>query len=193
MEIALLLALTAAFLMAAGQADFSETCAAVRADTVRLHVVAHSDSAADQSAKLAVRDGVLALCETLTVGCRSDEEVRAVLSDSTDAIAQRADETLTALGLGYGARAYVTDMFFDQRSYGSVTLPAGRYAALRVELGAGAGHNWWCMVYPGVCFAAAEEEAALADYDPRERQVVLGGQRYALRFKLEEWLQTLRT
>ncbi|MEA4911851.1 MAG: stage II sporulation protein R [Oscillospiraceae bacterium] len=189
------IALAAAFLLCSigvmRQTAFSATCARVRDDTLRLHIVANSDSEADQRVKLLVRDALLTDVAALAQGCGSKEEVAARAAAACEELAQTARRVLRENGFSYDAQAEITAMYFEQRTYGDVTLPAGDYTALRVELGTAQGHNWWCVLYPTVCLAASSEEQ-LAGYDADEATLVTGGERYVLRFKLEEWFQNLR-
>ena len=86
------------------------------------------------------------------------------------------------------------ESWFTTRSYGSVTLPAGRYLALRVEIGEGAGQNWWCVVFPPLCLGSASGQAELEDVLDREAcDLVEQAPRYRIRFKILEWLEGLFT
>ena len=189
-EIALAAALILCTFGLMRQADFSATCTRVRDDTLRLHIVANSDSEADQKVKLLVRDALLEQVAALAKGCDSKQAVTARAANACDALAATAQRVLRENGFSYDAQAKITGMYFEQRTYGGVTLPAGDYTALRVELVAAAGHNWWCVLYPTVCLSASTDEQ-LAGYDEAEAELVTGGERYVLRFKLEEWLQSL--
>ena len=187
-EIALAAAFALCFLGALAQASFSARCARVRDDTLRLHIVANSDSGEDQRVKLLVRDALLGQVAALTDGCADKAAAVGAADRACASLAATAQAVLRANGLGYGASAKITEMYFDERVYGDVTLPAGVYTALRVELGEAKGYNWWCVLYPAVCFAASSERQ-LAGYDGAEIDLVTGGQRYALRFKVEAWLR----
>lgn len=134
--------------------------AAVYGDVVRLHVVANSDSNADQSLKYEVRDEVAAVCRTLLKDCKSVERAREILSDNLEVIEKTAVAKVNS-ELGnekYSARATFCREYYPTRDYGAFRLPAGKYDSLKITLGAGEGKNWWCVLYPSLCF-----EAALAD------------------------------
>ncbi len=136
---------------------FAEECEEIPQEVLRLHIPANSDSEYDQSVKLAVRDHVL-------------EEYGAVLADSGNAgeayervrellpeIEKSCCDFLAQQGVDYGAKAELTEMYFTTRQYDSVTLPAGDYQALRITLGSGGGHNWWCVMFPPLCVPLASE------------------------------------
>ncbi len=190
-EAAALAGLLVCVVLTALQLDFSKKCEAVREHTFRLHVVANSDSDADQQVKLAVRDAVLekagALLENVSDADGAAQTARGQLNEFSEC----ASDVLENSGFDYGASARVTRMYFDERVYGEVTLPAGFYTALRVELGEARGRNWWCVIYPRVCMSASSDPEPAEGYEGFERELVLGKERFKLRFKTEEWLQSL--
>lgn len=190
-EISLLAGLCAAVALAAFQVPFSQSCARLRSDTLRLHVVAASDSEADQRVKLMVRDAVLEEASRELESCESAEAAAAQANALLADIESAADETLAQNGMSYKSRARVVDMYFPAREYGGVRLPEGVYTALRVELGKARGHNWWCVVYPSLCLPAAGDDDPLEDYDETERELVTEPEQYVFRFKAEELLQRL--
>lgn len=124
-------------------------------DLIRLHVIANSDSPADQAAKLKVRDRIVAETGALFRGAKSEPEAELLLTTHLDEIQQVADRVLQAEGVSYRSRTEVGVYEFPERTYGTLTLPAGRYRALRVVLGAGKGANWWCVLFPPLCFVDA--------------------------------------
>ena len=133
--------------------------AELAARLIRLHVVGASDSPADQARKLAVRDALLPEVAALTAGCADAGAAAAAIQGGLPALAEVAARTL---GTGEAAAASLGWETFPRRDYGNFALPAGTYRALRVTLGAGEGHNWWCVAFPALCLPAAEadEEAA---------------------------------
>ena len=156
---------------------FHRECAQVRQEVLRLHVLANSDSPEDQALKLRVRDRILA--ET------GDAFDRAVsLSDARERAARAA---LDEAGSGEPVRAEVVRMFFDTRVYDGFTMPAGWYDALRVVIGEGKGHNWWCVLYPPLCISAAEKlPEELRRFSAEERALLESEPRYEVRFFLVE-------
>ena len=175
------LALCGALQAAAWARIQRDTGALVCADTLRLHIRAESDSVADQSAKLHVRDAVLAY---LDAACPAETKADALTwaAQHLFELQLTARHALAKLGLRTPVRVQLVNMYFPTRRYGSGTLPAGRYDAVRIELGTGAGRNWWCVLYPGLCRAACSSYAL-----PEENDLVCG--EYILRFKVVEWVQ----
>ena len=140
------------------------------ADTLRLHIRADTNSARDQSAKLAVRDAVLALTDA-----------RAWAAENLVRFELTARQTLAALGIRAPVKACLVNMYFPTRRYDGGALPAGRYDAVRLDIGTRrAGRNWWCVLYPGLC------RSACGGYDtPAENDLVCG--EYIVRFRFVEW------
>ena len=171
---------------------FSAACASLRQDTLRLHVQANSNSEEDQALKLLVRDAVLKTAQTLFAGLPDQqaalETARAHLQDFQRA----AERVVREEGSNQTVRVYVTNMYFPTTAYEAFTLPAGRYDALRVELGEHAGRNWFCVLYPALCLPTAQP----AEYPEAAQQEILeNSQGYEVRFaaleaveRLEEWL-----
>jgi len=131
---------------------------------VRLHVLANSDSEEDQALKLKVRDRLLAYVEPILEAASDRHEAEALLRGQLLELERVAEEEIRASGYVYGVDVRLEDTMFPTREYEGFTLPAGKYLALRVLIGEGAGRNWWCVVFPPLCAAAAEEvpETALA-------------------------------
>lgn len=131
---------------------------------VRLHVLANSDSEEDQALKLKVRDRLLACMEPLLAGAADRREAEALLRGRILELEQLAAEEIRANGYEYSVAIELEDTVFPTREYDGFTLPAGKYLALRVLIGAGEGQNWWCVVFPPLCAAASAEvsETALA-------------------------------
>ena len=177
------LALCGALQAAAWARTQRDTGALVCADTLRLHIRAGSDSVADQSAKLHVRDAVLAY---LDAACPAETKADALTwaAQHLFELQLTARHALAKLGVRAPVRVQLVNMYFPTRRYGSGTLPAGRYDAVRIELGTGAGRNWWCVLYPGLCRAACGGYAL-----PAENDLVCG--QYILRFRLVDWAHRL--
>ncbi len=159
--------------------------------TVRLHVVANSDSAEDQSHKLVVRDAVLKKVSELTVGCTDAKQAEGIiechLQSIADAAAEVSDERIEVC---------LTSEAFDTRYYETFTLPAGNYRALRVNIGNAEGKNWWCVVFPSLCTAATTEAVAecaeVGGFDDEQTDLIVGGEeKYTFRFKTLQWLKNL--
>lgn len=127
-------------------------CERISEKLLRLHILADSDSLRDQEIKLHVRDAVLAYAQPLLSSASSAAEAEAALLLVLPELTELANRTLKQYGAGYTAYAAISTEFFPIRRYGSLLLPPGSYRALRIVLGTGRGHNWWCMLYPSLCF-----------------------------------------
>lgn len=165
--------------------------AALAGQVVRLHVVAHSDSAADQALKLQVRDRVLAAAGTACAGAQTAEEAVGLLRQALPSLERAAEEAVTAAGADCPVAATLTDgVWFPTKTYDGFALPQGRYTALRVVLGEGAGRNWWCVVFPPLCQSSAEEvRPVLAALGEEETALLTGeSEGYVIKFKaMELW------
>ena len=162
---------------------------------VRLHVVANSDTDADQAEKLEVRDAVLAVTEPLV---RQANDPRQSLSEALPEIQAAAEACLRAKGSDRPVSVTLGKERFPTRHYDNFALPAGVYPSLRVTIGAGEGRNWWCVAFPSVCFCATAEEletAAVSAGFTREevRLITEDGQDYVLKFKVLELLNELKS
>ena len=140
-------------------------------DTLRLHILANSDTWEDQRTKLAVRDAVLAQVAAAVSGCETCEQADAALRPLLPALAAAARR---AAG-GQTVTLRLDVEAFDARDYGRFALPAGRYRTLRIELGRAAGRNWFCVLYPTLCVSGAQ-----ARYDSAAENALVFG-RYQVR------------
>ena len=125
---------------------------------IRLHVIANSDTQEDQEVKLKVRDRILEYVTELTEGCSDISEAREKIEERLPELTKIAKSVLYENGFSYNAKAELSDEFFPTREYGSFSLPAGDYNALRIHLGKADGKNWWCVLFPPLCLSAAEAE-----------------------------------
>lgn len=124
-------------------------------DYLRIHVRANSNSAEDQQVKYEVKDEVVAFITPYVAECVTKEAAIEVMSGLLPEIETVCKNALKARGYSYGAKASIRSENFPTRVYGELTLEAGVYDALIVELGTGTGDNWWCVIYPPLCFTAA--------------------------------------
>ena len=122
------------------------------AGVLRLHILANSDSPGDQAVKLRVRDALLPLFETSA----SYDDARDFVLDHGAALQNRCQTVLADAGVPYGAQLLLGVSPFPDRTYGGVLFPAGDYDALQIVLGAGAGHNWWCVLFPPLCIVTRD-------------------------------------
>ena len=118
----------------------------------RLHVIANSDSDEDQSLKLKVRDSLLNYMNNLCVDCSTKEKAISLATIHKNEFQQIAENTIKENGYNYPVRININNFYFPTKNYGDITLPAGFYDALRVEIGDAKGKNWWCVMFPSLCF-----------------------------------------
>lgn len=124
----------------------------IASSLVRLHIVANSDSTEDQAVKLKIRDAVIQAMAEKFDGASTPEEAERIISENIPSIVQIANRELSANGMDYRAQATLGNFEFPVKQYANITLPAGNYDALRIVLGSGEGHNWWCVMFPPLCF-----------------------------------------
>lgn len=165
---------------------------------LRLHVLANSDTDADQALKLRVRDAVLEEARTLLPETATRQEALEILADSLPELARVGADTVAAAGYSYPVTASLEeDAWFPTKHYGDLSLPTGPYTALRLVIGEGAGQNWWCVVFPPLCLGAvsepAEPSAVLDGLDAAQVSLVTGEEpEYVLKFKLMEVVESVR-
>ncbi len=174
---------------------FAGAAKKVREDVVRLHILANSDSVFDQNIKLKVRDALLEKnTSLLSKGVNSDNAYK-YFEESKDDLLEIAQMVLKENGLEYSAVITLEKEYFETRQYGDLTFPAGEYMALKVILGEGKGHNWWCVMFPPLCVPAAdgiETNENTADYLTESgEKIVNGGNKFVVKFKLLELYEEL--
>lgn len=119
---------------------------------IRFHVLANSDTQEDQDLKLKVRDAIGAYMQPKLSGVSDISDSRRVIKDNLSGITETAEEVILREGYTYDVKSSLRVTDFPQKTYGDYTFPAGKYEALEVVLGKGEGHNWWCVMYPNLCF-----------------------------------------
>lgn len=127
------------------------------ATLLRIHIRANSNDECDQAVKLKVRDEINEYLSNKLDGVKDFEKAYSIVKESLGEIENQAREKLEAEGFLYGARARLINEYFPTRAYQSVVVDSGYYDALIVELGDGKGDNWWCVIYPPLCFVEAEK------------------------------------
>lgn len=164
------------------EAKVSETQQSLAGEVFRFHVLANSDSDEDQAVKLQVRDAVIAyMRESMEAEAdresemKSDREpetesgaddTRAWAASHLEEIEEIADQVLAEEGFHYASEAEVTTCYFPDKRYGDILFPEGNYQALRIKLGKADGHNWWCVLYPNLCFTSTT--CAVVDEDGKK-------------------------
>ncbi|MCL2023805.1 MAG: stage II sporulation protein R [Oscillospiraceae bacterium] len=192
-KFSLLIALCLSLLLAAAfsVADFARKSQDLSSQVLRMHVVANSDSPADQQLKLEVRDAILQAGSELFDGSVDTENAYARLSENRKLLQDAGEKVIADSGLGYPLTVELTREYFPTRTYDDKTLPAGNYTAIKAIIGGGAGENWWCVMFPPLCLPAvqvAEEEY----FDSDSREIINSDPRIEVRFKLLEWFFEVR-
>ena len=189
-EIGLIFGLICAILLSFSR--FNAECDDLRANVLRLHIIANSDSATDQSVKLKVRDELLKNSGVIFKECTTLDDAIISATGKTDEICEIANKVLKENGFNYLAGAKVCDSYFETREYDDFTLPAGTYKSLTVKLGKAKGHNWWCVIFPAVCLPSASN-ASLADTTSKASATMAqNGKKYVIKFKSVEIYEDLK-
>ena len=161
---------------------------------LRLHVLANSDSEADQALKRKVRDSVLETASAILADCPDRETAEQRLSAALPEIEDAARARIAAEGGKQTVTAELRPTVFPTREYEDFTLPAGEYLALRVVLGEGEGHNWWCVVFPPLCAettSSLSQTAMAAGLTEEEVALITESDGYQLKFKAVELWEKL--
>lgn len=172
---------------------FAVGCRDIRSSAVRLHILANSDSEADQAVKLLVRDALLECGSELFDGSTDTFLVEKRLENEKEKLISVAVKVLRENGFDYGADIILVNEYFSTREYEGFTMPAGRYLALRVILGKGEGHNWWCVMFPPLCLPAASQDVELEAYfGPNGAEIVQSKPKYEIRFKIVDIIESIK-
>ncbi len=171
---------------------FQNSCRELNNDVFRLHILANSDSAADQSAKLQVRDSILEEISSLYDQARSKEDAEDITRAHLTLIRNTAVCALRRSGIDDPVHVEMARMYFNTRYYDDFTMPAGYYDALRVTIGKGGGRNWWCVMYPCLCVGAAADDSARDTLSSDEYEVISSDD-IEYRFKIVEVYEKIRS
>jgi stage II sporulation protein R len=172
-------------------ADFNASCDDLRANVLRLHIIANSDSSEDQELKLKIRDSILNESVDLFDGITDIDNAVLKAEQNADYYCEIANRVIKENGYDYKAKATVGYSYFETREYEDFTLPAGNYKSLIISLGKAKGKNWWCVIFPEVCIPAAT--ADLSDTVTEESShIAEQPQRYIMRFKIAEIYENIK-
>ena len=175
---------------------FTASAQTVKDDVVRLHILANSNSEIDQEVKLKVRDALLETNASILSDGVTKENAKVHFEKSKEFLLKTAKETLNENGFNYDVKITLQEEYFNTRTYGNLTFPAGQYTALKVILGEGEGENWWCVMFPPLCIPAADgikTNKNTADYlTENGEKIVSGGNKYIVKFKLLEIYEELQ-
>ncbi len=152
--------------------DLSET-------VFRLHVIANSDSTEDQNLKYKVRDNIINYMKDLCMNCSSKQDVIECVQNNINKFQNLAQQTVYDNGYNYPVNVKIGNFKFPTKTYGDISFPSGEYDALRIEIGSAKGKNWWCMLYPSLCFVDASS-GIVPDDSKETLQSSLSNEEYLL-------------
>lgn len=168
----------------------------------RLHVIANSDSKEDQDLKYIVRDNVLAYMNDICKDAKSKEEAIKIAHEHLDEFKQVAIDTIKENGFNYNVTVEIGNFSFPTKTYGDISLPSGYYDALRIKIGNADGKNWWCVMFPPLCFVDVSsgivpdesKEAMKKDLSDEEFSLISNedDSKISFKFKLIEFFQNAR-
>ncbi len=173
---------------------FANKCESISDKVFRLHILANSDSKEDQELKLKVRDRVLKETSDLFKNAHCKEDAKNLALENIDNIKKIAEDEIHINGFSYNAKVEVVEMFFDTRQYDNIKLPAGSYNALRILIGQGKGHNWWCVMFPQLCIGSATKEDNINNILPEDQaSIVDNSENYEVKFKVVECFYKIKS
>lgn len=145
---------------------------------IRFHVIANSDNEKDQNLKLKVRDEVLEYIQPLLKDSRDIEESREILKRENEKILEIAREVIKENGYNYSVESTLDKEYFPVKTYGNITLPQGEYEAYRIIIGTGEGQNWWCVMFPPICFVDITKGEVAYEETEEEMKKVLNDEEF---------------
>lgn len=173
--------------------SFAKTSEEIRSDVLRLHVIANSDTSVDQNLKLRLRDYILQEGKDIFNGSINVENAVEKIEPVLPELEKSAKAFVNQAGFDYDVKISLSNEYFTTRTYETVTLPAGKYLALRVVIGSGEGHNWWCVMFPPMCVPAADKKDEIENvFSEKEIKLVESKPKYEPRFKVVEIYEQLK-
>ena len=173
-------------------ANFSAACEDLKSNVLRLHIIANSDTSADQNLKLMVRDEILKYSNISFENCETLEDAKKVAKEDIEEIERIAQRKVYEQGYDYKVTVNVCESFFETRVYDDFILPAGKYESLTVKIGEAGGHNWWCVIFPSICLPAASNASLSDTATQKSAEIAQNGQKYIVRFKIIEIYEKLK-
>ena len=173
-------------------------CSDIQESIFRLHVIANSDSAEDQNLKYIVRDSVIEYINEISNNASSKDEVILIAQEHLSEIENIALQTIKDNGYNYPVKVSIGNFAFPSKKYGDITLPPGYYDALKIEIGEATGQNWWCVMFPPLCFVDVtsgvvpdeSKEVMKNNLSEEEYDLISGnGADVEIKFKIVEVLQ----
>lgn len=166
---------------------FEGQCREISDKVFRVHILANSDSEADQKLKLRVRDALVNAGEEILKDVDSKEEAERLIEKNIPKLKSIAENVVFQNGYDYPVDLEITNMYFDTRHYGNITMPGGFYDALRVKIGKAEGKNWWCVMFPSLCiYSVSKTETLEENLSDGEYKIISSENEYQYRFKIVE-------
>lgn len=164
-------------------------------NTLRLHILANSDSTDDQILKIRVRDAILEKTAEIADGCTDVDNAKEIYLSNVGELEKTARDTLRKYGSDADVNVTLGQEYYPERQYGDVRLPSGRYTSLKVNIGECEGQNWWCVLFPPLCVDAAEADDVFVEtgFTPNQIKLLTDSEspKYVIRFRLLEWAQSV--
>lgn len=163
----------------------------------RLHIIANSNSDEDQELKLKVRDEIISYMETISSNCKTKSEVIEITQKNIDEFYNIATSVISKNGFNYNVSIEIGEFYFPTKYYGNISMPAGMYDSLKIKIGDAQGENWWCSLFPALCFTDISsglidektKENLKENLDDEDFQIITSSSsQYKFKFKLIELL-----
>ncbi len=176
-------------------------CTNISDSVFRLHVIANSDSEEDQNLKYIVRDNVIKYLDSITSNVNTKEDIVEIISNNLDKFNEIAQNTVYENGFSYNVSVQIGNFEFPEKTYGDVTFPAGYYDALKINIGDADGQNWWCVMFPPLCFidvssgVVPDDSKEILESELNEEEYLLitkADNKSKIKFKIIEVLQNLK-
>lgn len=172
---------------------FANKCEDLSTKILRLHILANSDTKEDQDLKIKVRDKIIEKSGDFLNCATNKTDAKEIIAKNLENIEKIAQEEIHSRGFNYPVHVELTDMYFPTRHYDDKTLPAGHYDALRILIGNGKGHNWWCVIFPQMCLGSAKSNTACDSVlTDQENDVINSGEKYEIKFKVVDLFYTVK-
>ena len=189
------------YILISASAYTNAVCSDISDSVFRLHVIANSNSAEDQNLKYIVRDNVLEYMSSITSGVTSKEEIIEIISNHLEEFKQIVQDTVYEKGFNYAVSLEIGNFEFPTKTYGDVSFPAGFYDALKIKIGNADGQNWWCVMFPPLCFIDVSsgivpeesKEILESELNEEEYSLITGTENEnKIKFKIVEVLQNFK-
>ena len=157
---------------------------------IRFHVIANSDSDEDQKLKLKVRDVVINYLYPYMKDVKNLDESRKIIKEKNDEVIKLVNKVIKQNGYNYSVESRLSRENFPKKEYGNIIFPQGNYEAYRIIIGNGEGHNWWCVMFPPLCFADETKENVKSEQNTEKLNEYIE-EEVKVKFKVVEWIKGL--